>query len=462
MGYQRARSIEESGRELPVDESPRKRGVPRYRSRHRNAGHQTARGWWLSQSNARAYLRHPVLVVRSARTNGVLLKVRHGSIHPLRPFVKSAPMIPFWMCYTMSTFLKAKMKIVIRAGGVGTRLWPKSREAKPKQFQELLGSRTMMQETWRRARKLVPAGKIFVTTVSSLGPITRKQLPQLLPQNLILEPDRKDSGPAIGLESLVLANEDPDEMVIGFASDHFIGREDVFVDLIQQGEKVLAKYPDHILCMGIRPRYAGTGFGYIKMGKQLEDLAGVQYFKVDSFKEKPDVVTAQKFYKDWHYLWNANIFMWKPGTILSLYEKFAPKMYAQLLSLKPYIGTKQFASKLAQVYPRLEKIAVEYIIVEPNKKLLVIPGDIDWSDIGDWREISKIQKGKQLHSHVSLGDEGVTVQAPKGKLVATLGLKNIAIIDTGDALLVCPLDRAPEVKHLVEKLKEDKKYHKYL
>lgn len=354
------------------------------------------------------------------------------------------------------------MKIVIRAGGVGTRLWPKSREAMPKQFHALLGADTMMQTTWKRARRLVPAEKIFVTTNISLADITREQLPELLPQNLILEPERRDSGPAIGVESLVLAAQDPNETVIGFASDSYIGKEDVFVDLVKQGEKVIEKYPDHILCMGIRPRYAATGLGYIQMGKQLEDISEVQYFEVDSFKEKPDAKTALEFYKDWHYLWNANIFMWKPATILKLFEKFAPEMYAQLMEIKPVVGTDQFAAKMHEVYPQMKKMAVEYVIVEPNKKLLVIPADIDWSDIGDWKEIGKIQNGAGDHDSMHFDNEGVVVQAPKGKLVASFGLKNIAIIDTGDALLVCPLDRAPEVKQIVEKLKEDSKYHKYL
>lgn len=354
------------------------------------------------------------------------------------------------------------MRIVIRAGGVGTRLWPKSRESKPKQFQELLGPQTMMQETWRRARKLVPASKIFVTTNVKMRELVQKQLPELRAENLVLEPERRDSGPAIAVETLILANQDPDEMVIGFASDHFIGKEDIFFDIVHQAEKIVEKYPEHIVHIGIRPSYAGTGFGYIQMGKQLGKLQGIQYFEVDSFKEKPDIETAKEFYKDWHYLWNANIFTWKPKTILDLYEQFSPDMYKQLLELKPFVGTKQFYSKLEEIYPKMEKIAVEYIIVEPNKKMLVIPADIDWSDIGDWKEIGKIQNGAKTHEYVGFDDEQIVVQAPQGKLVATFGLKNIAIIDTGDALLVCPLDRSPEVKHIVEKLKENKKYHKYL
>jgi mannose-1-phosphate guanylyltransferase len=354
------------------------------------------------------------------------------------------------------------MKIVIRAGGVGTRLWPKSREAMPKQFQQLLGSKTMMQETWRRARKLVPASKIYVTTNVKLGNLTKKQLPDLRRENLILEPERRDSGPAIGLETLILASQDPDEMIMGFASDHFIGKEDLFGNIVHQAEKIVEKYPDHIVHIGIRPSYAGTGFGYIQMGQQKEDMHGIQYFAVNSFKEKPDYQTAKKFYKDWHYLWNANIFTWKPRNILGLYERFAPKMYAQLMKLKPYLGTSGFSAQLKKIYPRMEKIAVEYIIIEPNKKMFVIPADIDWSDIGDWKEIGKIQKDRVTQNHVSLDDENVLVQVPKGKLVTTLGLKNLAIIDTGDTLLVCSLEKSPEVKKIVEKLKEQKKFHKYL
>lgn len=354
------------------------------------------------------------------------------------------------------------MKIVIRAGGGGSRLWPKSRESKPKQFHSLMSERTMMQETWARARKLVDSQKIFVTTNAKYRDMVCEQLPELQKENLILEPERRDSGPAIGLESLILASKEPEEVVIGFASDHFIGKEDVFVDLIHQGEKVLEKYPDHILCMGIRPRFAATGLGYIQMGKQLEEVDGVQYFEVDSFKEKPDLATARKFYKDWHYLWNANIFMWKPGNILKLYEQFAPDMYADLMHLQPYVSKSEFTTKLQEIYPAMQKIAVEYIIIEPNKKLLVIPADIDWSDIGDWKEIGKIQGENYEHDHVSVDDHNIVVQAPKNKLVATIGLKNIAIIDTGDALLVCPLDRAAEVKQVVETLKNNSQYHKYL
>lgn len=354
------------------------------------------------------------------------------------------------------------MKIVIRAGGVGTRLWPKSREVKPKQFQELLGSKTMVQETWRRARKLAPASKIYFSTNITLGKLARKQLPELLPQNLILEPERKDSGPAVALESVILTQDDPSETVIGFPADHFIGKEDEFVKIVKHGEKILEKYPDHILCIGIRPRFAATGFGYIKMGKQMETMSGLEFFAVNAFKEKPDLATAKKFYKDWHYLWNANYFMWKPGVVLDLIQQFAPQMYDQVMELAPSVGKKSFASHVAKVFPKLEKVAFEYIIIEPNKKLLVVPADIDWSDIGDWKEIAKIGNHKLEGNHVGMEDDNILVQVPKGKLVATLGLKNVAIIDTGDALLVCSLEHSPDVKKVVEKLKEDKQLKKYL
>ena len=354
------------------------------------------------------------------------------------------------------------MKVVIRAGGIGSRLWPKSREGQPKQFQALLGSESMLQQTWDRARKFLEPEDIYVSTNAKFEELVQAQLPELVHDNLILEPERRDSGPAIGLETLILSQKDPNEMVIGFASDHFIGKEEEFVSLIKQGEEILKSYPDHVLCMGIRPRHPSTGLGYIRMGKQIEDLEGIQFFEVESFKEKPDYKTAQEFYKDWHYLWNANIFMWRAGAVWELYKQFAPEMHAKLETLRPFIGTPEFVSKLQEVYPALEKIAVDYLIIEPNKKLLVIPADIDWSDIGDWKEIGKIHNGEKNHPVEGFDNEGIVVQAPEGKLVATFGLKDIAIVDTGDALLVCPLNRAPEVKKIVEKLKEDKKYHKYL
>ncbi|MFH0818562.1 MAG: sugar phosphate nucleotidyltransferase [Patescibacteria group bacterium] len=354
------------------------------------------------------------------------------------------------------------MKIVIRAGGVGTRLWPISRENKPKQLHALLSSKTMLQEAIEKALKVCAPQDIFVSGNINSERVIRKDLGAVIENNLIIEPARRDTAAAIGLESIYISQADPKAIVASLGSDHAIKNEAEFVRLLKLGEKTIQANPQNILCLGIKPKYPDTGFGYI----ELNETVVPEVYTVKSFHEKPNVDKAIEFVEAGNYLWNANMFIWRVDTILDLYAKYLPDMYGKLMEIKNVIGTDQEKNILEKIYPELEKIAVDYAIIEKASNILAIPADIGWNDIGDWARLKEqlsLQEADNIikANHIGLDTKNTLVYSETDKLIATIGLENIIIVETDDALLVCDKYSSPQVKKIVDMLKEDKK-NKYL
>lgn len=356
------------------------------------------------------------------------------------------------------------MKIVIRAGGVGTRLWPVSRETKPKQLHALLSEKTMLQEAIERSFLVSKPEDIYVSANYKCEESIRKELGAVLESNLILiiEPARRDTAAAIGLESIYIAKDDPKAVVASLGSDHAIRKSEEFTRLLKLAEKEIKKRPDNILCLGIKPSYPDAGYGYIELDKEVEK----EIYKVKSFKEKPNQKTAEKFVQAGNYLWNANMFVWRIDTILKLYKKYLPKMYEQLMIIKEAIGTDKERETLKKIYPKLEKIAVDYAIIEKAEKIIAVPADIGWSDIGDWARLKdqlteREQDNYIKADHINIDSKNSLIYSETKKLITTIGLENIVIIETDDALLVCDKYRSGDVKKLVDELKKNKK-NKYL
>ena len=354
------------------------------------------------------------------------------------------------------------MKIVILAGGTGSRLWPVSRMSKPKQFHALFGEKTLLQQTYERACAITDKENIFVSTNKEFAHLVEEQLPDVAPDRIIREPAKRDSGPARGLESMIIEKKYPGEIVLGLPSDHYVENLDNLVRVVYFGEAFLKTHPEHIVCVGIRPSFPSTALGYIQMGEEVAREKDIRLFRVAAFHEKPEAQTARTFYRDWRYLWNANYFMWRPAHILRLIERYAPETFEKLSTIQQSLGTPEFEKTLGTVFPTITPEAIDYMIMEKNDQMVVIPADIGWKDIGVWKVLGEIENTATSQNRLDVDTKNVVIVADQKKLIATIGLENIVIIDTPDALLVCDKDRSGEVKQLVEKMKEDTKLDRYL
>lgn len=352
------------------------------------------------------------------------------------------------------------MKILILAGGSGTRLWPVSRARSPKQIQPLVGKRTLLQKTYFRIKKGFKESNIFVSTSQRHLKDIKRQLPQIKKRQLIVEPVAKNTAPAIGLACVTLAKRDPHAVIATVNSDHFIRDEKEYLRSIKLAGRVVKEHPDHLVLLGINPTYPETGYGYIKLGKQIESFDGDKLFKVERFSEKPDLKTAKRYLKSWAYLWNPAYFVFRTDTMLKLFKRYLPGQHKILMTIK------KSPNKLKSEFPKIKPISIDYGIMEKASKLLCLPVSFDWTDIGHWRTVQELLAAKKSDNvvkgkYVHLDGSGNLVYSYSNKLITTVGVKNSIIIETKDAILVCPKSRAQDVKKIVEELKK-KKMGKYL
>ncbi len=353
------------------------------------------------------------------------------------------------------------MKIVILAGGGGSRMWPMSRNSKPKQFCKLISENTMLEETINRFSGY-PQDKIFITTTEELKTGVEAILPNFPKENIIVEPARRDTAPAMAYAALRLKLiGDPEEPMAFIPSDHYIGRIDKFLNSIKEAESVI-KETGKLLDISVHPTMPTTTLGYTKIGKRLFEKDGVEFFEFKGHAEKPDYKTAQSYLEEGCYLWHANYYMWTPKLFLGAYKKYAPEMYEKLEKIEQLIKEGK-ESEIKKIYCEMEKISIDYAITEKMnpEELLIIKGSFDWKDIGAWDTLHEnlmtktderrnLVKGERLNIDTS----GCIIYGQEGKMVATIGIDDLVVIDTKDALLVCPKSRAQDVKKIVEELKE--------
>lgn len=354
------------------------------------------------------------------------------------------------------------MKFVIRAGGIGTRLWPFSRRSRPKQFHAFEGDRTMLQEAFHRVDAIAAPADRYVSTGADHADLVRSQLPGLHPANLIVEPALRNTGPAVGLECVLLEHQSPGCVIASLGSDHHIGRPDEFCRLLSAAGDALDDQPESLILVGVKPGHAETGYGYIQKGDSFHEANGVPIYAVEAFKEKPDAATAEQYVSSGDYLWNSNMFVWRADTVLRLFETFEPELHAGLMKIKEALGTPVAANVLSEVYPTLKEIAVDNAILERAEKVAVIEADIDWSDIGSWGAMSDVLptdgNGNLLNGNVlQIDAKETTVFGGTDRLIALVGVENLAVIETEDAILICPRDQTQRVKDVVAKLAEDEK-----
>ncbi|MGB7566353.1 MAG: mannose-1-phosphate guanylyltransferase [Chitinivibrionales bacterium] len=346
---------------------------------------------------------------------------------------------------------------VIMAGGSGTRLWPLSRKKSPKQALKLIGERTMLNHAVDRITALFGPGRIVVVTRDEHYQVLSGQTPELPPDNFILEPIGRGTGPAIGLAAIHLRKKDPDATMAVLTADHFIEDTARFRQALAFAAKVAAN--GHLVTLGIKPSSASTGFGYIKQGKNFATVDDFPVFGVERFIEKPDQETATSMVKSGDYAWNSGMFIWRVDRILEEFKRQMPDFYAQLSLVEAALGTPDYQATINRVWPQVAKETIDYGIMEGAKDVAVIPVDIGWSDVGSWGSLFELLSTDKngniiVGSHVGIDTRGSLVFGKK-RLIATIGLKDMIVVDTEDAVLVCPKDREQEVRDIVERLGKD-------
>jgi mannose-1-phosphate guanylyltransferase len=355
---------------------------------------------------------------------------------------------------------------VILAGGRGTRFWPLSRKRRAKQLLALDGKQTMIQQTVARLVPLAPSKTFWVITNGDLRSAILRQLPKLPSQQVIAEPAGRNTAPAIGLAAFLLLRTDPQAVLGLFPSDHVIAEPAKFRDTLSKGVAVAAA-GENIVVLGIRPTRPETGYGYIEVGGN----AGDGSLRVRRFTEKPDLARARQFVEAGNYFWNSGMFLWRADTVVNALREHLPKTAAILEKIAAAYGSHKFASTFGKLYPKCENISVDYAILEPRSakgeaasRIFCLPSDFGWNDLGSWTALHEHHIAKSKPGDRSAENAGGSfalnagnnyVHAP-GKFIATVGVNNLIVVVTEDALLITTLDQSQDVGKVVKYLDEKK------
>lgn len=352
------------------------------------------------------------------------------------------------------------MFALIMAGGGGTRFWPKSRRSHPKQFLKLINNRSMIQLTYDRLKGIVKEKDIFVVSTRDHEHLIIRHLPGLARKNLIIEPVGRNTAPCIALAALYLKRIDPQGVMAVLPSDHLIAHERKFHKVLKAAEELVNRL-DCYLTLGITPSYAATGYGYIQYNNKVAQVDGIPAYHVKTFAEKPIQEVAERFIQSGDFLWNSGIFFWRVDTLLKGIERYMPDLFDWIVEIDRAIGTPQEQKELFLTFPNIRPVSIDYGLMERTENVVVMKADFGWSDIGSWKEVYKIG-AKTADKNVVKGDnilidvKNSFIESADGRLIAAINVENLVIVSTDDAVLVCQIDSAQEVKEIVDRLKRNK------
>ncbi len=347
-----------------------------------------------------------------------------------------------------------KITALIMAGGRGERFWPKSRKNMPKQFLSLTDDgKTMIQLTVERISSVVDMEDIYIATNKDYKELVRSQLPGIPEKNILCEPVGRNTAPCIGLGAVHMAKKYDDAIMLVLPSDHLIKFNKMFLSVLKDSCDVAEK-DRNLVTIGITPTYAETGYGYIKFDSHV--MEGRAY-KVDRFVEKPSLEVAKEYLETEEYLWNSGMFVWKLSSILYNLERFMPETFAGLKRIQASIGTPEEEDVLRKEFAQFQSQSIDYGIMEKAENIYTVPGTFGWDDVGSWLAVERIRKSNEMGNVVSgniitVGTHNCIIQGEK-KLIATVGLEDLVIVDTEDATLICAKDSTADIKKVLENLK---------
>lgn len=347
---------------------------------------------------------------------------------------------------------------VILAGGRGTRFWPRSRTKLPKQFLPFLGEKSLLEQTVERLEPLIPPERVWVLTNEVLRRQAARRLPQVPRRQIIAEPVQRNTAPAIALAARLLLEQDPNAVMGVFPSDHLIEKAPTFLNVVRRAVK--AAQADKLVVLGLQPKWPETGYGYIEFPRATKP-GGRKPQPVVRFREKPNTATARRFTKAGNFYWNSGMFVWQARTIWRAVECYLPGTAAALGDL-PGPRSKRLSQKLRANYPRCESISIDYGVLERADNIVGFPcGDLGWSDVGSWEAVYKLQAGGRTNNVMrsearTIDAEGNYIDAP-GKLAALIGVRNLIVVETRDALLICRREDAQRVAEMVKDLATERR-----
>jgi mannose-1-phosphate guanylyltransferase len=348
---------------------------------------------------------------------------------------------------------------MVMAGGGGTRFWPRSRAKRPKQFLTMTGDRTLLQSTIDRVEAQAPAERTWVITAGMHRDEAARQLPQLPAGRIVGEPAGRDTAACVGLGAALIARQDADATILVMPADHVIEPVQEFRRAVHAAEQVANDYPDALITFGIPPTYPSTGYGYIHRGEQVAQRQGIPVCRVKEFKEKPDPTTAERFVVSGNYYWNSGIFAWKASAILGELKRQKPQLLAAVERIADAWGTPGGEELLRTEYPKIEKISVDYAVMEHANQVLVLQAPYRWDDVGSWLALERMHPqdadgNTVLANHCGLDTRNCVVVGDPDRLVTTIGVKDLIVIQDGDAVLIADRTQEGAVKQLVDRLNQ--------
>jgi mannose-1-phosphate guanylyltransferase len=356
------------------------------------------------------------------------------------------------------------MFAVIMAGGKGSRFWPRSRERMPKHLIDILSERTIIRETVDRIRPLVPPEKTLIVTGRNHAAELIRQLPEIPLENILIEPVGRNTAPCIGLAALHILKRVQDAVMLVLPSDHRIGDEAAFLKILQSASDA-ASQGNPLVTIGIRPTGPETGYGYIEQGEVVTDQDHATIYRVRSIREKPPQKQAEKFLAQGGFSWNSGMFVWKASAIIEAIRQFLPDLYGGLMQIQGALGTDQEEDVTDTVYAEQKSVSIDYGVMEKAKDVLIIPGDFDWSDLGSWDALWDVSSKDESRNAFSgkcivIDSANSLVHSPE-KLVALVGVKDLLVVETKDALLICRRGQSQDVKKIVEEI-DKRGWNEYL